>query len=122
MDLALLVYAISLLKGIQGALNLVTTLTLLTITASLFLMLQMWLGGKEQPPQLVKTAKIALGLFISFGTLSIFIPTEKTAYMMTAAYATQQIAEKPETKQITDKVMKIINAKLDSYIDDVNKK
>lgn len=122
MDLALLVYAISLLKGIRGALGLVTTLTLLTIATSLFLMFLRYMDDEYQPPQLVKTAKIALGLFISFGTLSIFIPTEKTAYMMTAAYATQQIVEKPETKEITDKVLKIINAKLDSYIDEVNTK
>lgn len=122
MDLALLVYAISLLGRIQTALDIVTSVTLAILMISLFLMIRGWMDDEDQSPQLLKTSKIALGLFVSFGTISIFVPTEKTAYMMTAAYATQQIAEKPETKQITDKVLKIINAKLDSYIDDVSKK
>ena len=122
MDLAILVYAISLLGRIQTALDIVTSVTLAILMISLFLMIHRWMDVEDQSPQLLKTSKIALGLFVSFGTISIFVPTEKTAYTMTAAYATQQIAEKPETKQITDKVLKIINAKLDSYIDDVSKK
>lgn len=51
--------------------------------------------------------------------LLIITPTEKTAYMMLGAYATQEIAEavveNEEVKNIGHNILKIINDKIEEY-------
>lgn len=49
--------------------------------------------------------------------LNVLLPTEKTAYTMVAAYATQKVYESPETAKIQAKVLTIINQKLDTFIE-----
>ena len=48
--------------------------------------------------------------------LMITIPSEKTAYMMVGAYAVQKVAQDPRTAETSDKVIKLINKKLDEFI------
>ena len=56
-------------------------------------------------------------VFIMSSFLNVLLPTEKTAYTMVAAYATQKVYESPETAKIQAKVLTIINQKLDTFID-----
>ena len=46
------------------------------------------------------------------------MPNERTAYMMVGAYATQKVAQSDLAQESGQKVMKIIQQKLDSYIDE----
>lgn len=53
--------------------------------------------------------------------MSVLIPSERTAYIMVGAYATQKVAEQPRTIELSNKVLKIIEKKLDDALVDVEK-
>ena len=55
---------------------------------------------------------------VILGLATIFTPDEKTMYMMVGAYATQKVIESPEAKQMADKIMTIVNAKVDEYVEE----
>ena len=50
--------------------------------------------------------------------ISTILPTEKTMYMMAAAYGSQKLVQ----SEATAKVVKIINSKLDQYVDEIEHK
>lgn len=54
----------------------------------------------------------------SFITVSICIPSDRTAYMMAGGYVAQTIAQSPASAEIGNKILKIINVKLDTMIND----
>lgn len=129
MDLVWLVYGISLLSGFGGMLM---TATIISTCAIVFLLMyrgmectqQNYYGERENQKRAengkwamghVKTAMI---VFITSSVLLTFLPSEKTAYLMVGAYATQKIAENDKVQETGGKVLKIINQKLDTYIDD----
>lgn len=129
MDLALLVYAISLLHGIgtfvvmcmlaSGAVGVVFFLWRVTECDE-----QHWYNDKQNKRRVEngvmceKWIKRSLVSLFCFGLLLIFIPTEKTAYTMVGAYAAQKVAENDKVQQMSGKVLTIIEQKLDSYIDE----
>lgn len=51
----------------------------------------------------------------------MFIPSEKTAYLMVGAYATQKIAEAPKTQELGAEVLKIIELKIKHYSEEAQK-
>ena len=129
MDLALLVYAISLLHGI-GAFF-VGVIVASMITSAIFFMWYVTETDRksyyserendkreENGVMCVKWIKrgITTGVIAAF--LLIFVPTEKTAYTMVGAYAAQKVAENDKVQQMSGKVLTIIEQKLDGYIED----
>jgi hypothetical protein len=48
--------------------------------------------------------------------ISVLMPDKQTIYMMAAAKVGQDIVQAPETKEIGDKVLKLINQKLDDQL------
>jgi len=110
MELAFLVWGISLLSGIT------VVLTILSIIFAVFAI--GWLGTGADYGNEIRW-KLVIGLFstsVFMTMVNIAVPSEKTAYMMVAAYAAQQIAEDPKVQQLSGKVLTIIENKLDSYI------
>ena len=43
----------------------------------------------------------------------VFLPSKKTMYLMVGAYAVERVVETPEAKEFGDKLLKIVNNKLD---------
>jgi len=129
MDLALLVYGISLLQGISGFL---AAIIIMSVAGVGFFFI--WNASEtdrrsyySQSENDVREANgvmcikwikrlFVTGLIASF--VMIFVPTEKTAYTMVGAYAAQKVAENEKVQQMSGKVLTIIEQKLDSYIDD----
>ena len=129
MDLALLVYGISLLHGIQGFL---TAILLLSGAGVGFFFV--WNASETDRKHYYSEAEndareangvmcikwikrlIVTGFIASF--VMIFVPTEKTAYTMVGAYAAQKVAENEKVQAMSGKVLTIIEQKLDSYIED----
>lgn len=60
--------------------------------------------------------KLIIGVFC-LGVVTAMIPSEKTMYLMLAGYTTQQVVQ----SETGDKVVKVINAKLDEYLEDMSK-
>ena len=48
----------------------------------------------------------------------LLIPNQKTVYMMAGAYVSQKMVQ----SETADKVVKIVNRKLDDYLEEVEKK
>jgi uncharacterized membrane protein len=129
MDLALLVYGISLLHKISAFFIALTFIAVAVLVVSLIyrgaeLSINTWDGPdrvkwkEERIPgtmKLVWTSAIA-AFFLTLA--NIFIPSEKTAYTMVGAYAAQKVAEDPRVQNMSGKVLTIINQKLDHYVDE----
>lgn len=120
MDLALLVYAISLLGPMSSAMTFVCVTSAIVLTICLLVSLlsadcsdgpTIWAFTKPKIKWLIL-------VFVLAGTVQVLIPKEKTAYMMVGAYTAQKIAQDPKVEQVGTKVMTILNQKLDSYIED----
>lgn len=56
--------------------------------------------------------------FITCIFLQIFIPSSKTVYMMVATKVGADIVKSPETKEISEKVLKLVNKKLDDALEE----
>lgn len=120
MDLALLVYGISVLTALG------TVLSMVAITGFTVLILSI-IGYivsvyEEEIATATRFCKYsAITLCISVPIL-VFIPSEKTMYTMVGAYAVQKVAEDPKVQQLSAKVLKVVEDKLDGYIDETTKK
>jgi hypothetical protein len=129
MDLALLVYAISLLAPI-GTVMMLTAIIAAIAIAGLMLYRaaecsqENWYNEEKNRKQTEKAAWAmsrvgdALKVLIPTVMLLIVLPTQKTAYMMVGAYAAQKVVENKSVQDTGGKVLTLINQKLDQYIDE----
>jgi len=60
--------------------------------------------------------KTLFKVFLVCVFISGILPSEKTAYVMVGAYATQKVAESGAVQETGSKVLTIINQKLDQYV------
>lgn len=135
MDLALLVYGISLLQGFQVVIGLMIVLAgVVTLFCTIGTLTWVFDGseyswnldkdGNLKPriaaarKRMVQGVKWGLPLIIVLSCIQVLIPTEKTAYTMVGAYAAQKVAEDPRVKDVGGKVLTIINQKLDQYVEE----
>lgn len=132
MDLALLVYGISVIASIKVPLIIGTILfgvsfIGLTVTKLIYVTpseydrkykLEEYTETKNAVNRWWKTVGIVAGIVAFFNVIT---PTEKTMYVMVGAYAAQKITENDKVVAMSSKVLKIIETKLDSYIDDAEK-
>jgi len=129
MDLALLVYGISILHSIQPVLGITIGFTILSLIITVMyrligLNIESWdsestkkrkLEDRVAPDKWIKRFFCILAGAV---LLSVVIPNERTAYMMVGAYATQKVAENDKVQETGKKVLTLIEQKLDSYIDE----
>ena len=115
MELALLVYLISLLPSIGAA------AMLISFTGGIALI---FLWGAVLIDEFFKS-RLWLTIFTLIWVFWVFvamlIPSEKTAYLMVGAYATQKIAEAPKTQELGAEVLKIIELKIKHYSEEAQK-
>lgn len=116
MDLALLVYGISLLDGMK-ALFLAGSLASGIIIISQFFY---WIDGYDdkRTEGCLRRAWKAFWVLLVCAIVLVAIPTQKTAYTMVGAYAAQKVAENEKVQQMSGKVLTIIEQKLDGYIEE----
>ena len=115
MELALLVYLISLLPSIGAAAMLISFLGGIAL---------IFLWGAVLIDDLFKSRlwpAIFTLIWVFWSFVAMFIPSEKTAYLMVGAYATQKIAEAPKTQELGTEVLKIIELKIKHYSEEAQK-
>jgi hypothetical protein len=129
MDLALLVYAISLLAPI-GTVTMITAIIAALSIAGLMLYRaadcsQEQYYDKARNEKQTEKASWAMSrvgdafkVLIPAVFILIILPTQKTAYMMVGAYAAQKVVENKSVQDTGGKVLTLINQKLDQYIDE----
>ena len=132
MELALLVYFASVVGTFSGLLGLLSFLLFSVSIAFAITLLVGDLGVKtcygvktrygeteeELNNQLkiksilTKSIKWTIPLTIIFALLSVLLPTERTVYLMTAAYATQTIAQNERVQKIGSDVLEVVEKEL----------
>ena len=140
MTLAILVYLVALLGPLASAFEVISGLAaVLAVPAGIAYAIHVfdspsmsYLSKDDQKVRLneweshknsaKKVLKYSIIVSIIFGLFSVLLPKEKTAYVMLGAYATQKVAEDPRTQEIGGKVLKMINNKLDSYVEEMTDK
>ena len=132
MDLVLLVYCISLLSGFSGI-----GITIMIVSASAVAFLIMYRAmecneagyysdyenekRRQKGENASKIIKFSIIAWFCSALFLTFLPSEKTAYMMVGAYAAQKVVENDKVQETGGKVLKLINQKLDDYIDEGTK-
>ena len=132
MELALLVYFASVVGTFSGLLGLLSFLLFSVSIAFVITLLVGDLGVKtlygvktrygeteeELNNQLkiksilIKSIKWTIPFTVIFALLSVLLPTERTVYLMTAAYATQTIAQNDRVQKIGSDVLEVVEKKL----------
>ena len=126
MELALLVYFASAVGTFSGLLGLLSFLLFSVSIAFVITLLVGDLGVKKRYGEteeelnnqlkiksiLIKSVKWTIPLTIIFALLSVLLPTERTVYLMTAAYATQTIAQNDRVQKIGSDVLEVVEKKL----------
>ena len=126
MELALLVYFASVVGTFSGLLGLLSFLLFSVSIAFVITLLVGDLGIKKRYGEteeelnnqlkiksiLTKSIKWTIPLTIIFALLSVLLPTERTVYLMTAAYATQTIAQNDRVQKIGSDVLEVVEKKL----------
>ena len=140
MDLALLVYGISILHSINNLLVAIIIASAMISGIAIFVYLCFRLDEPSKydymdkpKPEVEKSwndkkdfvariVKFSVPIFFMVSIISILLPSEKTAYIMVGAYTAQKVAENPEVQKLSGKVLTIIENKLDTYVDEAEKK
>lgn len=118
MDLAILVYVISVLSDLKTVLALLMGAAGILLVLSIVVYVYSPPSDEKEEAKALKRVKMFAASIVMFMFVQILIPTEKTAYTMVGAYAAQQVAENPRVQQMSEKVLKIIEAKLDIYVEE----
>ena len=126
MELALLVYFASVVGGVSTLLGISSAILFLVSTVFIIILLVGKLGVKEYSYDteeelenglkikkvLIKSVKWTIPFAVIFALLSVLLPTERTVYLMTAAYATQTIAQNDRVQKIGSDVLEVVEKKL----------
>jgi NADH:ubiquinone oxidoreductase subunit 5 (subunit L)/multisubunit Na+/H+ antiporter MnhA subunit len=128
MDLALLVYGINVLGKLGIMFGVVITFGVCIFAVAtlvrVFHTKETWDSKHDDEiKQGRRDASVTVmkytGALVVFSILmNVFLPSEKTAYTMVAAYAAQKVSENDKVQQMSGKVLTIIEQKLDGYIEE----
>jgi len=110
MSYALIIYLMDVIGNIDVTLGL---LLFLCIIMAVFVGVNYFVDGNERCG---KWFKSLIGVVCVCSILLVLIPSNKTMYAMVGASVAQKIIEDPRSKEISDKVLLIVNQKLDGTI------
>lgn len=109
MELALFVWLASIVGGVAnllGFMSIVLTGVIIMALAHSFI--------EEKP---FKLRSWVVPVLVVCGLISVLLPSQKTMYLMAGVWAGQAVVQ----SETADKVLKIVNGKLDEYLNDVEK-
>lgn len=119
MELALLVWFAGVAEGLQHALTVVGFISSFLTIAGYGFWNFCYVCNKANPsPPKKRFALPIILICLSAWVVGLLIPNQKTIYLMTGAYVSQKIVQ----SEAADKVVKIINGKLDEYLKETEEK
>lgn len=116
MELALLIYFIGILPTIDRFSALFVAISVVLILFTAFFTALEGSSIFEFTKKHTKFMYTYFGLIFAAFITAIAIPSEKTMYMMAGAYATQQVYQSEEARQLGSKLVKLIDKKMVQYI------
>jgi hypothetical protein len=111
MELALLVYLAEVVGNISIVLFIVSVFSFLIMFVLSLAFTDSYGDEKEKLKKLIKRFSLT---FIIVSTLFVVIPSERPIWIMAGVYSTQLFSESKEY----DKVIQVINKKLDEFLTD----
>lgn len=119
MELALLVWFGGIAQGLSGAFTFVGfLLSFLSVAGYVFWNIISMTGKTNTPPPKKRYAIPVIFLCLSMWIIGLLIPNQKTIYMASGAYMGQKVVQ----SETADKVVKILNSKLDEYLAEIEEK
>jgi len=119
MELALLVYGISFLDNFMNFLIFVLLSLVIMIVYKLISYTDSQWDRSILWSDTSKSIQKYMIAILLIGFCTVLIPSQKTMYVMVGAYAAQKVAQSPETRIISEKVLKVIEKELDEQINEV---
>ena len=134
MELALLVWFASVVGSVSTLLGLSAFVLFCVSAVFIIVLLTCDLGVKKYSSDteddlnhqlkiksmLTKSIKWTIPFAVIFALVSVLLPTERTVYLMTAAYATQTIAQNDRVQKIGSDVLGVVEKKLSEMKGDSN--
>lgn len=120
MELAIVVYLVSLFDGIGS--SLVVTTTALTLAACVACGICSE-GSLNEDLWLKRCYNLAKSLLFTIPILSTFVwivPDKETSYTMLAVYGAQEIVQSDEATRIMGKSVEVFEAYMDDYLEELN--
>lgn len=119
MELALLVWFGGVAQGLSNAFTFVGfMLSFLSIAGYVFWNTISMTGNCNTLPPKKRYAIPVIFLCLSTWIVGLLIPDQKTIYMAAGAYMGQKVVQ----SETADKVVKILNSKLDEYLAEIEEK
>ena len=119
MSIPLIIYLVEVLDKISCALTFIFIIAFLGAIASLIVWsfnVDMSKFGKDYATKAASAKKMLKGIVIVIcvtGILNIIIPSKQTIYLMIGGHVAESIYESPEAKQFGNRLINIVNNKLD---------
>lgn len=121
MDYAFLIYLASTLGNVTTFLAILSVVALVATGIGVLMLFAAKIAGEadhnEDFDKQFKTMKGWFKTAFVVALLSCFIPGERIIYMMVGASIVQDVVEDPRTAGITDRVVRLIEQKLDEELD-----
>lgn len=112
MDLAILVYLISILKPIVVT---CAALMFLSIVIVCIATIEARVHRNMDSKSYIPLRRWCIAGIVISGIGLMFIPSERTAYMMVGAYTAQKIATDPTVAKLNTKIIELVERKIDEY-------
>lgn len=112
MDLAILVYLISILKPIVVT---CAALMFLSIVIVCIATIEAGVNCNMDSKSYIALRRWCIAGIVISGIGLMFIPSERTAYMMVGAYTAQKIATDPTVAKLNTKIIELVERKIDEY-------
>lgn len=112
MELAFVVYLISILGSVSSFLKIISSITICAALMLLMFSLIILEGRLKHKKTFI--ALVIIALFS--GGAKALLPSEKQAYIILGAYTAQTIAENKNVQEVGGKLLTLVNQKLDEAI------
>lgn len=131
MTLALLIYVITVFSNINRISHAFEIISMcsLVVLGFIFLISHVESDTDKFRETVKKILKIDVIIFVISIGISTIIPTEKTSYLMVGGYLAENVVKSDQfnntiskSGEIVDKLTKIVNNKLDQYVEETGKK
>jgi hypothetical protein len=120
MELALIIYLVSLVDSVNNLAVAFVILFFVAVSVSPFA----WMvfdtnGDADKFWPMSKRCFLAVRAYLIAAILIlVFLPSEKTAYTMLAAYGVQHVAENPQVQELAGDSLKVLNKAMKEYLAD----
>ncbi len=122
MSAALIIYLADIAQGVGIFLFFIMIVSLLaTVIALAFWKETYGETDKEDHEKSKWFLRRSFAVFLLASMLGIMIPSKSTIYLIAGAKISQDIITAPETKEIGNKLLKVINSKLDEQLKEKTK-